>query len=150
METAIENQYTNDMQTKLDEEKLKSLLNEDKKNLFAMDTIETANIFLHWDEERLAEEINSGSFLPRIVYELGETNSELCKTDRELRDMSCKVDEMADIMLDSEEERLKYLRFLKPLDWMVSRKLDRGMKLTDEEAKFVKGILASVFCKKPF
>ena len=120
----------------LNEEKLLGLLDEDKKNLFCMDVINAASIFIgaYEDERKLADLINSGEFLPRIVNTLGETNSKLCK-EYDLEDV------MADKLLGSEEERLEYLSSIKPFSWIVSHKLTRGMKLTDDELKFVKTAL---------
>ena len=116
----------------LNEERLKSLLDEDKKNLFAMDVINAASIFLHAyeNEEKLAEMINSGEFVPNIVGILGETNSRLCK-------MYAKEDELADKLRGSEEERLEYLRTLETDYWIIIHKLARGVRLTNAELGLV-------------
>ncbi len=120
----------------LNEEKLLGLLDEDKKNLFCMDVINAASIFIgaYENEEKLAEMINSGEFLPRIVNTLGETNSRLCKAyDKE--------EEMADKLLGSEEERLEYLRSFQPSSWIISHKLARGIRLSDTELNLTKNAL---------
>lgn len=138
-------------------EKLLSLLDEDKKNLFAMDVITTANIFLQWDEERLAGEINCGGFPARIVYKLGETNSKLCEALDEVEEQQGDIEklrvkerEMADKLLGSEEERLEYLRNNWPAYWRARHKLARGLKLEADELTIVEDILDDFGKPMPF
>ena len=143
METAIENQNSNDMTTKLDEEKLKSLLNEDKKNLFDMDTINAANVGLGWNEERLAVEINCGTFPQYIACRLAENTVELHNARNEVEKLQSVIEklraqeeEMTDLLLAPEAERIEYLCYHSTPYCIIRSKLARGLKLTAFELKY--------------